>query len=82
MVRVREHLSGNSAIFERICSCNACNHSTMGNFHILSHGHNDFDNKVKDTLCIKKQKPLLNKHLFNQFTGFVIIDVIIAQMRI
>ena len=33
------------------------------NFHILSHGNNDFDNKVKEALFIKKQKPLLNKHL-------------------
>ena len=25
--RVREHLSGNSAIYEHVSSCNACNHS-------------------------------------------------------
>ena len=61
--RVREHLSGNSAIFEHISSCNACNHSTIENFHILSHGSNDFDNKVKEALYIKKQKLLLNEHL-------------------
>ena len=60
---VREHFSGYSAIFEHISSCNACNHSTIENFHISSHGNNDFDNKVREALYIKKQKPLLNKHL-------------------
>ena len=45
---VREHLSGNSAILQHISSCNACNHSTIENFHILSHGSIDFDSKVKE----------------------------------
>ena len=48
----------NSAIFEHISSCNACNHSTIENFIILSHGSNDFDNNVTEALFIKKQKPL------------------------
>ena len=61
--RAREHFSGNLAIFQHVSSCNACNHLTIENFHILSHGINDFDNKVKEALYIKKQKPLLNKHL-------------------
>ena len=30
---------------------------------MLAHGNNDFDNKVKEALYIKKQKPPLNKHL-------------------
>ena len=51
--RVKEHLSENSAIF-----CNACNHCTIENFHLLSHGSNDFDDKVIEALYIKKQKPL------------------------
>ena len=50
----RDYLSGISAIFLHISSCNTCNHSTIGNFHILSHGNNDFDSKVKEVLCIKK----------------------------
>ena len=61
--RVREHFSGNSAIYKHISSCNTCNNSTIENFHILSHGSNDFDNKVKEALYTKKQKNILNKHL-------------------
>ena len=68
--RVSEHFSGNSAIFYHISSCNASNHSTIENFHILSHGNNDFDNKVKVVLYIKKKKPLLNKHLHQQGVSF------------
>ena len=55
-LKAREHLSGNSAIFGHMPSCITCN-STVVNFHIMSHGNNDFDNKVKDALYIKKQKP-------------------------
>ena len=68
--RVRDHFSGCSAIFEHISSCNTCNHSTIENFHILSHGSNDFDIKVKEVLYIKKQKPLLNKHLHQHGASF------------
>ena len=49
--------------FEHISSCNTCNHSTIVNFHILSHGSNDFDYEVKEALCIRTQIPLLKKHL-------------------
>ena len=45
--RVREHISGNSAIFLHISSCNACSHSTIKNINILSHGSKYFDNKIK-----------------------------------
>ena len=48
-----------------------CNHSTIENFHNLSHGGNDFDNKVKEALFIKKQKPLLNKHLHQHGASFL-----------
>ena len=67
---VMEHLSGNSAIFQHISSCDACNHSTIENFHILSHGNNDFDNKVNEALYIKKQKPLLIKQLHQHGASF------------
>ena len=68
---VREHLSENSVIFYHVSSCCACNHSTIANFNILSHGSNDFDNKVKESLYIKKQKPLLNKHLHQHGASFL-----------
>ena len=45
--RFMEHFSGNAANFQHISSCNACKHSTIENFHNLSHGNNDFHNKVK-----------------------------------
>ena len=70
--RAREHFSGNSAIFEHMSSCSTCNHSTIENFHILSHGNNDFDIKVKEALYIKKQKPLLNKHLYQHGASFLL----------
>ena len=57
---------------EHISSCNACNHSTIENFHILPHGNNDLDNKVKEALYIKKQKPLLNKHLHQHGASFML----------
>ena len=63
--------SGNSAIFLHI-SYNTCNHSTIDNFHILSHGNNDFDNKVKEVNYIKKQRPLLNKHLHQHGASFLL----------
>ena len=68
----REHFSGYSAIFEHISSCNTYNHSTIENFHILLHGINDFDDKVKEALYIKKQKPLLNKHLHQHGASFLL----------
>ena len=70
--RVKEHLSGNSAIFEHISSCNASNHSTIENFRILSHDTNDFNNEVKEALYIKKQEPLLNKHLHQHGASFLL----------
>ena len=69
---VKEHFSGNSAIFEHISSCDACNQSTIENFNILSHGSKDFDNKLKEALHIKKQKPLLNKHLHQHGASFML----------
>ena len=70
--RVTEHFSGNSSILEYISVCNACNHSSIEIFHILSRSNNDFDNKVKVALYIKKQKPLLNKHLHQHGASFLL----------
>ena len=56
--------------FLHIISCNACNHSTIENFHILPHGNEDIDNRVKEALCIKKQKHPLNKHLHQHSASF------------
>ena len=53
---VWERLSGNSAIIKHISCCNACNHSTIENFHILSHGSNDEDSEAKEAMYTKKQK--------------------------
>ena len=57
--------------FEHISSWNTCNHSTIENFHILSYGSNDIDNKVKEALYIKKQKPSFNKHLHQHGASFL-----------
>ena len=69
---VSEHSSGYSAICKHVSSSSTCNHSTIENFHILSHGSNDLDNKVKEALYIKKQKPLLNKHLHQHGASFLL----------
>ena len=69
---VREHFSGYLAIFQHMSSCSTCNHSTIENFHILSHGNYDFDNNVKGALYIKKQKPILNKHLHQHGASFLL----------
>ena len=50
----------------------ACNHSTIENPHILSHGSNDFDNKVKEAVYIKQGRPLLNKHLHQHGASFLL----------
>ena len=68
----REHFSGNSAIFYHISFSNSCNNSTIEVFQILSHGSNNFDNKVIESLCIMMQKPLLNKHLHQHGASFLL----------
>ena len=78
--RVREHFLGYSAISEHISSCSTCNHSTIENFNILSHGSNDFDNKVKEALYIKKHKPLLNMHLHQHGAFFAKCILIIIKL--
>ena len=69
--RTRERLSGNSSIFY-ISFCNASNHSTIGNFHILSHGNTEIDNKLKEALCIKIPRSLLNTYLSQQGASFLL----------
>ena len=58
--------------FLYVSSCNTCDHSTIENFHILSHGSNDIDNKVKEALYINEQKSLLNKHLHQHGASFLL----------
>ena len=53
--RGRDHLSGNSAIFYIHLPATHVIILPWKFFSILSHGYNDFDNKVKETLHIKKQ---------------------------
>ena len=67
-----DHFSGNSAISEHMSSRNACSHSTIESFQIVSHGNNDFDNKIIEALHIKKQKHLLDKHLQQHGASFLL----------
>ena len=68
----REHFLENSSIFEHISSCNACYHSTIENFNILSHGSNDYDNKIIEAVSIKKQKPILSNNLHQHGASFLL----------
>ena len=59
--------------FKHISSCNACKHSTIENFHILSPGSNDIDIKIKEALYIKKHRPLLINHLHQHGASFFLM---------
>ena len=77
--RAREQISGNLAICEHISSCNACNHFTIENCHILSHGNNDLNNNNNNNKIIKQKRPCTsrnknqkNKHLHQHDASFLL----------
>jgi len=69
-IRRKEHLTGNSPIFDHIRNCNDCNNSVNNNFVILDSARNDFQLKIKEALYIKYNKPSLNTHLFQNGSQF------------
>ena len=72
--RVKEHSTSPSAIKDHLSVCNSCqsNYSCNNNFSILCSGRNDSEIIIKEALCIKYQKPVLNRQLQTCGTSFVL----------
>ena len=75
-VRVKEHGTSPSAVFEHFGVCERCKENfsvnSLGNFSILDHGRNDFETTVKEAIHIKRKRPSLNKQLYTQGTSFIL----------
>ena len=64
-IRAREHRNSSSAIRDHFRNCELCRESGLTAFSILSKGRSDFEIRIKEALCIKQFKPILNKQLSN-----------------
>ena len=53
--------SKESAIHDHLLNCN--NLSSFEEFTILTHGNNKFDFEIKESLLIKRHRPILNKSI-------------------
>ena len=62
-VRSKEHLKGNSAIYEHVRNCQLGHNSNLDNFKILGSGSSDTEIRIKEALYIKKHRPKLNNQL-------------------
>ena len=62
-VRSKEHLKGNSAIYEHASNCQLGHNSNLDNFKILGSGSSDTEIRIKEALYIKKHRPKLNNQL-------------------
>jgi len=54
-VRTKEHLKGNSAIFDHTSQCHLGHQCNIENFKVLSNGRSDLEIKIKEALLIKYQ---------------------------
>ena len=68
-IRRKEHINGNSPIFDHLCSCNDCDNS-VSSFVILDSARNDFQLRIKEALYIRYNKPSLNTQLFQNGSQF------------
>ena len=73
--RVKEHVSGGSAISDHISVCNECNTKgvTMSDFVILNRGHTKQETMVHEALAIKEKSPLLYKNLIKPGLSFTLL---------
>ena len=71
-VRVKEHLTGNSAVHDLISQCQLGRHGTIDNFKVLDCGCHDLDIKIKEALYIKSNKPKLNNQIFQKGSSFLL----------
>ena len=63
--RVKEHLSGNTAVSDHIANCNMCsaNKITISDFEILRKCRTKLDTAVFEAVLIKRHRPVLNRQL-------------------
>ena len=73
--RVKEHISGGSAISDHIAVCNDCNTKgvTINDFAILHRSHTKEETMVHEALAIKEKKPILNKNLIKPGLTFTLM---------
>ena len=62
-IRSKEHLTGNSAIFDHVQNCRDCTNASLENFKILNCGNSDLEIKILEALQIKDLKPKMNNQL-------------------
>jgi hypothetical protein len=72
VTRFKEHVKGNSAIFDHVGSCQHCKNCNIGNFSILSSGRSDYEIKIKEALYIKYEKPSLNNNILHNGSQFLL----------
>ena len=63
--RIKEHVSGQSAISDHITVCTYCDQNgvTINNFKILKRCRTKEETPIYEALAIKDKKPILNKNL-------------------
>ena len=73
--RVKEHVSGGSAVSDHISVCNECNSKgvTINDFVILHRSHTKQETMVHEALAIKEKSPVLNKNLIKPGLTFTLM---------
>ena len=63
--RVKEHLSGKTAVSDHISTCATCNGKgvSIDNFEVLKRCRNWGDTSVYEAIYIQRRNPLLNRQL-------------------
>ena len=70
--RVKEHVSGGSAISDHISVCNSKG-VTINDFVILHRSHTKQETMVHEALAIKEKSPVLNKNLIKPGLTFILM---------
>ena len=72
--RVKEHISGSTAVSDHISVCRACNHEgvTIDNFEIIKRCRYKIESSIYEALAIKEQNPILNKNLVKPGKTFIL----------
>ena len=69
--RVKEHLSGKSAVADHVTCCSACSAGYgLDCFDVLCTSSSDFDARIKEALLIKCANPSLNRQLATQGSSY------------
>ena len=72
--RVKEHLSGGTAVSDHISNCSACNGNkiSIADFQILRSCRTKFDSAIHEAILIKRLNPKLNKQLIKPGYSFTL----------